>query len=81
VVRAVLDRKGSALMVSIVDQGKGFDPKAAANGPGTGLAKSVRDRLTQVGGTTQVTSAPGCGTEVELSVPLSAPRSTGQGSP
>ncbi len=68
VVRAVLDPHRMALRVSIVDHGRGFDPNQVA--PGTGLIRSVRSRMAQVGGTARVDSAPGCGTEVELSVPL-----------
>jgi signal transduction histidine kinase len=71
VVRAVLDPYGTALRVSIVDHGKGFDPQRVAQG--TGLAHSVRGRMAQVGGTARVDSAPGCGTEVQLSVPLHPP--------
>jgi signal transduction histidine kinase len=71
VVRAVLDPRARALRVSIVDQGRGFDPILAV--PGTGLIRSVRGRIAQVGGTVRVDSAPGRGTEVELSVPLPEP--------
>jgi hypothetical protein len=72
VVRAVLDRDTTVLRVSIVDHGKGFDPEVAATGPGTGLAQSIRARIAQVGGTTAVHSVLGCGTEVEIAVPLTA---------
>jgi signal transduction histidine kinase len=72
VVRAVLDRDATVLRVSVVDQGKGFEPRVAAAGPGTGLAQSIRARIAQVGGSTAVHSTPGGGTEVEMSVPLTA---------
>jgi signal transduction histidine kinase len=71
VVRAVLDPQRMALRVSIVDHGRGFDPRRVMRG--SGLARSVRARMAQVGGTARVDSAPGCGTEVELSVPLPGP--------
>src|SRR5262249_1963917 len=71
VVRAVLDPRDRALRVSIVDHGRGFDPTVVV--PGTGLARSVRGRMAAVGGTVRVDSAPGRGTEVELSVPLPDP--------
>ena len=70
VVRAVLDPHAMVLRVTVVDHGRGFDPERVA--AGTGLARSVRGRMAAVGGTARVDSAPGCGTEVELSVPLSA---------
>jgi len=68
VVRAMLDPDSVALRVSIVDHSSGFDPQRVP--PGTGLARSVGGRTAQVGGTARVDSAPRCGTEVELSVPL-----------
>jgi signal transduction histidine kinase len=75
VVRAVLDPHPLALRVTIVDHGRGFDPRQVA--AGTGLARSVHGRMAQVGGTVRVDSAPGCGTEVELSVPLHHTPQTG----
>jgi signal transduction histidine kinase len=68
VVRAVLDPRGTVLRVTVVDHGRGFDPGRVAGG--TGLARSVHGRMAQVGGVARVDSAPGGGTEVELSVPL-----------
>jgi signal transduction histidine kinase len=38
-----------------------------------GLRESVNGRIGQVGGTVVVTSWPGAGTHVEITVPLSAP--------
>jgi signal transduction histidine kinase len=57
---------GTTVRLTVTDDGKGFDP-AAANG-GYGL-KGMRDRVSQVGGTVEVTSAPGDGTEVRAEVP------------
>jgi signal transduction histidine kinase len=68
VVRAALDPGDAVLRISVVDQGRGFDPAVVV--PGTGLLRSVHGRMAQVGGTVRVDSAPGCGTAVELSVPL-----------
>jgi signal transduction histidine kinase len=69
VVRAVLDPHAMVLRVTVVDHGRGFDPGRVV--AGTGLARSVHGRMAQVGGTARVDSAPGGGTEVELSVSLS----------
>ncbi|MFJ9582352.1 sensor histidine kinase [Streptomyces acidicola] len=69
VVRAELS--GNAVLVSVLDNGTGFDPSAVPGG-GLGLRSSVRDRVTGVGGRVQVESAPGTGTYVEMRVPLSA---------
>ena len=48
--------------------GQGFDP-AAVPADRRGLRDSVAGRLTRVGGTAAVRSAPGEGTEVELLLP------------
>lgn len=53
-----------AASVTIVDHGVGFDPAAAVGGHG--LAESIRGRMHRVGGTAEVTSAPGAGTTVVL---------------
>ncbi|MFF2847627.1 sensor histidine kinase [Streptomyces sp. NPDC058001] len=67
VVRAELS--GSAVLVSVLDDGTGFDPSAVPAG-GLGLRSSVRDRVAGIGGRVQVESAPGAGTYVEMRVPL-----------
>lgn len=57
--------------VFVRDRGTGFDPAAVA-ADRRGLADSVHGRLRRLGGTAHVISAPGAGTEVELSVPRRA---------
>jgi signal transduction histidine kinase len=54
------------LTFSVTDDGRGFDP--AASGAGTGL-QGMADRLEAVGGSLELTSAPGAGTTVTGSVP------------
>ncbi|MFE2939192.1 sensor histidine kinase [Streptomyces sp. NPDC059255] len=66
VVRA--ERAGGAVLVSVLDNGTGFDPATLA--PGSGLDGSVRDRVAGVGGRAVIDSAPGAGTYVEMRVPL-----------
>lgn len=56
------------LVVSVTDQGRGFDPSERPER--TGLARSVRGRLADIGGSVSVSSAWGEGTVVELRVPL-----------
>lgn len=58
----------SGLFVSVHDDGTGFDPAAVkpANGGGMGLARSIRQRVEDVGGRVEIDSAPGRGTEVKL---------------
>ncbi len=58
-----------ALTVSVLDHGAGFDP--ARTPPGLGLRESITRRLADAGGAATVQSAPGEGTYVELTVPLS----------
>ncbi|MFE7127818.1 ATP-binding protein [Streptomyces sp. NPDC057617] len=56
------------MRVSVLDNGKGFDPAELPRG--LGLTGSVRDRIGAVGGRTVVDSEPGAGTYVEMRVPL-----------
>ena len=55
----------TAVRLTVRDDGKGFDP-GTTNG-GYGL-KGMLDRVRQAGGTVEVTSAPGSGTEVRAEV-------------
>src|SRR3712207_682372 len=57
--------------VYVRDRGKGFDP-AEVPDDRRGLRDSVSGRLTRLGGTAVVRSAPGDGTEVELVLPRGA---------
>lgn len=57
------------VVLEVTDSGRGFDP--ASPRPGLGLA-SMRERAASVGGRLSVTSAPGAGTTVRLSVPAGA---------
>jgi two-component system NarL family sensor kinase len=66
------------LRLTIADNGKGFEEEAVGRHPtdsrpgrhGNGL-RNMRDRLTSVNGTFAITSDPGQGTTVTISVPLS----------
>jgi len=57
--------------VFVRDRGKGFDPETVPDDR-RGLRDSVRGRLTRLGGTAEVRSASGEGTEVELVLPRDA---------
>jgi signal transduction histidine kinase len=50
------------------DRGQGFDPDEVA-ADRRGITESIRARMARHGGTAAVRSAPGAGTEVELTVP------------
>ncbi|HEX4723809.1 MAG TPA: ATP-binding protein [Pseudonocardiaceae bacterium] len=57
----------SAVTVTVVDQGNGFDP--ATTHQGRGLSDSITGRMADVGGVATVDSMPGQGTRVELRWP------------
>jgi len=58
------------LKVRIRDDGRGMDPEIVKQGRGGhyGLP-GIRERARQIGGQLNVWSAPGAGTEIELSIP------------
>jgi signal transduction histidine kinase len=60
---------GSGAEVVVRDDGRGFDPDAATAGFGL---LGMRERVALVGGTLDVTSQPGEGTEVRVVVPIPA---------
>ena len=63
-----LRRTGNRILVSIRDEGKGFD--ARVNGePGLGI-RSMRERARLAGGHLKIYSEPGKGTRIEATVPL-----------
>ncbi|MGH4026095.1 MAG: MacS family sensor histidine kinase [Pseudonocardiaceae bacterium] len=68
----LVEDEGDAVVVSISDDGPGIPrgrlAKAAAAGR-MGVAGSIVARLTDLGGTATLTTAPGAGTEWELRVP------------
>ena len=55
------------LAFEVADRGRGFDPAHAS--PGSGL-QNMRDRLSVLGGTVRIESAPGSGTVVRGLVPV-----------
>jgi signal transduction histidine kinase len=63
--------------VFVRDRGKGFDP-AAVPEDRHGVADSIHGRMARYGGTVKLRTAPGEGTEVQLSMPRTdAPSGTG----
>jgi len=58
------------VFVSVRDDGVGYDPAAVSEG--LGLTRSVRGRLTGIGGRVEVAAAPGRGVEVRLWAPVDA---------
>lgn len=56
--------------ITIHDNGKGFDLEQAVQSQGLGLV-GMRERARLIGGTLEISSTPGAGTTVLLTVPLS----------
>jgi signal transduction histidine kinase len=59
------------VFISVKDDGQGFDDTVATTG--TGIERSVRGRLAEVGGRVEIDGNPGHGTEVRLWVPRKPP--------
>jgi signal transduction histidine kinase len=59
------------LTLTIVDDGNGFDVRAA-EGKGLGLI-SMNERVDSIGGTLRILSSPGTGTCIEVKVPCTVP--------
>jgi signal transduction histidine kinase len=68
-VSVCLSRRRRSIVLEVTDAGRGFDVSAPQQG--LGLA-SMRERAGSVGGTLKITSAPGTGTKVRLTVPAAA---------
>ena len=65
--RLRLELAGSELVLTVTDDGRGFEPAAAAGGHGQ---RTMRERAALCGGWLTVDSAPGSGTRVVARVPL-----------
>ncbi len=57
-----------AVMLYVRDRGQGFDPESVPTDR-QGIAQSIKARMARYGGAVVIRSAPGEGTEVELSMP------------
>ncbi|HEX3565777.1 MAG TPA: PspC domain-containing protein [Acidimicrobiales bacterium] len=57
--------------IFVRDRGRGFEPGAVPDDR-QGIAQSIRGRVARCGGSAAIRSAPGAGTEVELSMPRRA---------
>jgi signal transduction histidine kinase len=66
-VSAYLEVEDGRAEVWITDQGKGFE-RAAVPADRRGLSDSIEGRMTRQGGTAEIVSTPGEGTEVHLSL-------------
>lgn len=65
-----LVRENSSLLLTIKDDGRGFEPDIVRNMPGLGL-KSMRERIRLINGSISYISLPGQGTTVQVRVDTS----------
>jgi signal transduction histidine kinase len=70
-VSVFADATSGTVEVFIRDRGVGFDP-ASVGEDRRGLSQSVRGRMHRHGGTVEITSGVGTGTEVRLTMPVEA---------
>ncbi len=56
------------VLVAISDDGRGFDPARAAERHGMGMAM-MRERVSELGGSFEVDSAPAAGTTIQVRIP------------
>jgi signal transduction histidine kinase len=71
----LVEDEPAAVTVSVRDDGPGIEPgrlEQAEQEGRMGVARSIRGRVAALGGTVEVVSTPGQGTEVELRVPRSS---------
>jgi signal transduction histidine kinase len=66
-VRVAVD--AGALVVAVADDGTGFDPSVPARRGHIGL-QLIRDSVHELGGRVRVESAPGSGTRLTATIPL-----------
>src|SRR5215217_2993499 len=71
-VAVYADVDAARVSVFVRDRGAGFDP-AAVPRDRHGIEESIRGRMARVGGSAAVMTAPGEGTEVELTLPRARP--------
>jgi signal transduction histidine kinase len=71
-VEVSLDLRPDQVVMSIVDDGRGFEPAAESNGNGNGRhlgLVSMRERAAELGGQLELLAVPGKGTHIKVVVP------------
>lgn len=71
-IDVTLQSDDSALVLSVRDDGRGFDPKACANLQGHFGLRGLSTRAKAIHAQLQITSTPGAGSIVRVSIPLHA---------
>lgn len=83
VCRVYLQRLSATVLITVEDDGIGFDPTASATPQtpgGLGLI-GIRERAWQLGGTVRLESAPGTGTRLTVELPFHDSANTVPGAP
>jgi len=71
--KVTMGKQNGVLHVTVEDRGKGFDPRTVAQSKSCGFGLfSIRQRLDVIGGSMSLDTAPGRGTRVYLTAPMSA---------
>jgi signal transduction histidine kinase len=68
-VRILLESNGTAMIARIEDDGLGFEPSRPRGGEGWGLV-GMRERVNLIGGKVEVSTAPGSGTKIVITIPV-----------
>lgn len=67
-VRVFVDTEDDLLHVEVRDDGSGFDTTMTSEG--TGITRSIRGRVSEVGGSVGISSGSGSGTNVTVEIPV-----------
>jgi signal transduction histidine kinase len=68
-VQIQLKYDAHAVLLELIDDGKGFEPETAHQSGGFGL-QGIQERVQQLGGILQIESAPRSGTRLSVRIPL-----------
>ena len=71
-VTAVVERDGDAVVLRVIDNGRGLQAGAIQPGKSLGLL-GMRERIEHVSGEFDIVSTPGAGTAVVIRIPLTQP--------
>jgi signal transduction histidine kinase len=64
-----LQHAGDSVVLTVADRGRGFDADASASHAGLGLV-SMKERARLLNGSLKISSAPGKGATLEVSIPI-----------
>jgi signal transduction histidine kinase len=73
-IRLILEYKRRSLLLSVSDDGDGFDWEVGSRKPGHWGLKNMRERVEKIRGTWKIMTAIGQGTRMEVKVPYSLRR-------